>query len=110
MSLNPILGIWTGIAANDNGFEIEVTLRFTGPWEVGALCGTFTIPTNPCSGDLRLLSLRGSTFELRAENKQGVCGEDETVFDAVELQADGTLLYISRGEGWEARGYLRPAP
>jgi hypothetical protein len=107
MNPDAILGTWTGSAANDSGFEIEVTITLTGPLEVGATCGSFTIPTNPCSGTFRLLGARGNTLDLQAENKQGICGEDETVFDSVELLSDGTLLYISKGDGWEARGRLQ---
>lgn len=107
MNTDSILGTWTGQAANDNGFEIEITITLSGPLEVGAMCGSFTIPTNPCSGTFRLVNTQGQTFELQAENKQGICAEDETVFDSVELRPDGTLLYISRGAGWETRGYLQ---
>ena len=101
MNLDSLLGTWTGHAANDNGFEIEVNITLSGPLEVGATCGSFTIPTNPCSGTFRLLSTQGGRLELQAENKQGICGEDETVFDTVELRPDGTLLYVSRGADWE---------
>jgi len=105
MSADAILGTWTGKADNKNGFELEVTLSLVGPLEVGAGCGSFTIPTNPCSGTFRLLDVRGKTLDLQAENRQGNC--DEAVSDSVELLADGTLLYISKGEGREARGILQ---
>jgi SAM-dependent methyltransferase len=105
MNTEAMLGTWAGTAANDNGFEIDVTLSLTGPFEVGATCGSFAIPTNPCSGTFRLLSIRGETLDLQAENKQGICGDAAS--DSVELLSDGTLLYISKGDGWEARGILQ---
>ncbi len=102
-----LLAKWTGRAVNDNGFELDVVIDFSGPIEVGELCGSFSIPTNPCSGIFRLLGVEGNTLVLHAEQKQGDCGEDETIFDSVELLSDGTLLYVSRGHGWEARGRLQ---
>lgn len=109
MNTNELLGKWMGRAINDNGFELEVVIDFGGPFEVGALCGSFTIPTNPCSGLFRLLDVQGNTVVLHAEQKQGHCSEDEEVFDSVELLSDGMLLYVSRGNGWEARGRLQSA-
>ena len=109
MNTNELIGKWSGRAVNDNGFELEVVIDFSGPFEVGALCGSFTIPTNPCSGLFRVRGFQDSICALQAEQKQGNCGGDEVVFDSVELLTDGRLLYVSRGKGWEARGHLAHA-
>lgn len=53
------------------------------------------------------VSIRGGTLELRAENLQGECGDADS--DTLELLSDGTLLYVSKGDGWEARGALQRA-
>jgi hypothetical protein len=53
----------------------------------------------------RLVGIRGQTLELQAENKQGACGEAES--ESLEMLSDGTLLYVSKGDGWEARGILQ---
>ena len=38
---------------------------------------------------------------------QGDCGEADS--DSLELLSDGTLFYVSKGDGWEARGILQRA-
>jgi hypothetical protein len=106
MDLNTLAGAWAGTASNNTGFELDLTVKLVGPFEAGATVGTFDIPANPCAGTFRLLAIQGQTLVLRAENKQGDCGAGE-VADSLEALPDGTLLYVARGEGWEARGVLR---
>ena len=109
MQTESIAGTWTGTAANDTGFELEITVTLSGSLVVGETVGSFEIPTNPCSGTFRLLAVEGQTLNLRAENKQGDCGDGE-VADSLERLPDGALRYVARGEGWQASGVLRRAP
>jgi hypothetical protein len=44
---------------------------------------------------------------LQADKIQGECGEADS--DSLELLEDGTLLYVSKGEGWETKGVLNRA-
>jgi hypothetical protein len=104
MKLDSLVGAWTGTAENNNGFDLEITITIAEPCRVGSACGTFTIPAIPCSGVFRLMAIRGERLELQAENKQGACGEAEA--ESLEMLSDGTLLYVSKGDGWEARGIL----
>ena len=53
------------------------------------------------------MEIRGEILELKAEDQQGNCGEADS--DSLESLSDGTLLYVSEGEGWEARGVLQRA-
>ena len=82
-----------------------MTLTIHQPPEVGSTLGMFEIPLIPCSGIFRVLDIQGQTLKLKAEALQGECGEAD--LDSLELLSDGALLYISKGEGWEARGILR---
>ena len=68
------------------------------------MLGVFDIPLIPCSGTFRVFSVQDQTIELRAERLQGDCGQAES--DTLELLADGTLRYLSKGKGWETEGIL----
>lgn len=107
MNTDSLLGVWTGTAHNSNGWDMKVTLSVLQPFEVGSTLGIFDIPLLPCSGTFRVINIRGETIDLRAEKQQGECVEAES--DSIELLSDGTLLYISKGKGWETRGVLRRA-
>jgi hypothetical protein len=105
MKTEMITGVWTGIARNNNGWEMEITISIPAPFQAGDPLGTYNIPTIPCSGTFRVLRMIGETLELQAEDQQGDCGPAD--LDSLTLQADGTLLYLSKGDGWETRGTLQ---
>lgn len=105
MEAHSLLGVWTGIAHNSNGWDMKVTLSVLQPLEIGATLGVFDIPMIPCSGTFRVVNIRGETLDLQAEKTHGDCGKANS--DTLELLPDGTLLYISQGEGWETRGVLQ---
>ncbi|HEX5942435.1 MAG TPA: hypothetical protein VFY66_09160 [Anaerolineales bacterium] len=105
MKPESLLGVWTGTAHNSNGWDMKITLSVLQPVEVGTTLGVFDIPLIPCSGTFRVISIRGETLELKAEKLQGECGRAES--DSLELLPDGTLLYVSKGKGWETRGVLQ---
>lgn len=105
METGSLLGIWTGTAHNSNGWDMKITLSVLQPVEIGSMLGVFDIPLIPCSGTLRITNIHDEIIELRAENLRGECGE--ALSDSLELLSDGTLLYISKGDGWETRGVLQ---
>jgi hypothetical protein len=107
MKNDSLLGVWTGTAHNSNGWDMKITLSVLQPFEVGSTLGIFDIPLIPCSGTFRVIGIHDERLELKAEKLQGECGEAD--FDSLELLPDGTLLYMSRGEGWETRGILQRA-
>jgi len=104
MKTDSLLGIWTGTAHNSDDWDMGITISIAKPFQVGSTFGEFTIPEIPCSGTFRVANIDGETLELRAENQQGECGEADSL--SLELLSDRTLLYVSKGEGWEARGVL----
>jgi len=107
MNTGSLLGVWTGTAHNNNGWDMKIIISVLQPVEVGSTLGVFDIPLIPCSGTFRVINIRDEIIELRAEKLQGDCGE--AVSESLELLSDGTLLYISKGDGWETRGVLERA-
>jgi hypothetical protein len=105
MNIDSLLGVWTGTAHNNNGWDMKITLSVLQPVEIGSMLGVFDIPLIPCSGTFRVINIRDETIDLRAENRKGDCGE--AVSESLELLSDGTLLYTSNGDGWETRGVLQ---
>ena len=107
MKPESLLGVWTGTAHNSNGWDMKITISVIQPFEVGSMLGVFDIPLIPCSGNFRVIRIHDQTIELRAEHLQGECGEADS--ESLELLEDGTLEYVSIGEGWETRGILQRA-
>ena len=107
MDVHSLLGVWTGIAHNSNGWDMKITLSVLQPVEIGSILGIFDIPLIPCSGTFRVVQISGEILELKAEKMQGDCGKADS--DTLELLPDGTLLYVSQGKGWETRGVLQRA-
>jgi hypothetical protein len=105
MNTESLLGIWVGTAHNSNGWEMKITISIYQPFEIGSTLGVFDIPLIPCSGTFRVINIHDEIIELRSENLRGECGEANS--DSLELLSDGTLLYVSKGDGWEARGVLQ---
>lgn len=105
--MNPksLIGTWTGIAHNSNGWEMEITISIPNSFEVGSILGTYNIPEIPCTGKFRVSDIQNEKLELKTEDQQGECGQADS--DSLELLADETLLYVSKGKGWEAKGVLQ---
>ena len=107
MKPESLLGVWSGTAHNSNGWDMKITISILQPVEIGSMLGIFDIPLIPCSGTFRVLSMIGETLILKAEKLQGECGEADS--ESLEVLSDGTLQYVSKGEGWETRGILQHA-
>lgn len=105
MDTTALLGVWMGNAHNSNGWDMKVTISILKPVEIGSTLGVFDIPLIPCSGTLRVIDIRGETIDVKAEKIQGECMEASS--ESLELLPDGTLLYLSKGTGWETQGVLQ---
>jgi len=105
MKPDSLLGVWMGTAHNSNGWDMKITISILQPFEMGETLGIFNIPLIPCSGTFRVVNIQDETLELRAEKLQGECGEADS--DSLELLPDGTLEYVSKGQGWETHGVLQ---
>jgi len=102
-----LIGVWIGTVHNSNNWDMKITISILQAFEVGSTLGIFDIPLIPCSGTFRVLSIQGEVIELRAEKLQGECGAADS--ESLEVLEDGTLLYSSKGAGWETEGVLRRA-
>jgi hypothetical protein len=107
MNKDSLLGVWIGMAGDNDGWDMKITLSILQPLEIGSRLGIFNIPMLPCSGTFRVVSVHDQTIELQAENLQGECREADSY--SLELLPDGTLQYVSKGKGWEMRGILQRA-
>lgn len=105
MDPTSLLGVWTGNVHNSNEWDMKITISILQPVEVGSTLGVFDIPLIPCAGTFRVVDIRGETIDVKAEKLQGECLEASA--ESIELLADGTLSYISKGKGWETRGVLQ---
>jgi hypothetical protein len=102
MKPEALTGVWNGFAQNSSGWEMEITISSPSPFQAGEPLGSYDIPIIPCSGTCRVLRIPGETLELQAEDPRGDCGPAD--LDSLTLQSDGTILYLSKGNGWETRG------
>ncbi len=107
MKPDSLLGVWTGTVHNSNGWDMKITISVLQPFEIGSTLGIFNIPLIPCSGRFRVVNIHAEILELKAEKLQGECGEADS--DSLELLSDGTLQYVSKGQGWETKGVLERA-
>ena len=107
MNPDSLAGVWSGTAHNSNDWDMEVTILIAEPVQIGSPLGTYSIPEIPCSGTFRVTEINGETLFLKAEDQQGDCGEAES--DSLEVLPDGTIVYVSKGKGWETRGILQRA-
>ena len=107
METNSLLGVWIGNAHNSNGWDMKITISILQPIEIGSILGIFDIPLIPCSGTFRVIGIQDEIIELKTEKLQG--DWDPADSNTLELLSDGTLLYISNGQGWETQGILQHA-
>ena len=82
--------------------QISITIDET--CQLGQMCGHFEITTVSCSGSLTWVGMDGDLYQFQASEKTEACGEG---IDYLVPQADGTVLYISRGDYGETKGVLQ---
>ena len=107
MKPESLIGVWTGTIHHSNGWDMKITISILQPFEIGSTLGIFDIPLIPCSGTFRVINIRDEKIELGADKLQGDC--EAANYDTLELLPDGTLLYTSKGHGWETQGILQRA-
>jgi pyrimidine-specific ribonucleoside hydrolase len=105
-SIDLIIGTWTGTALN-NGFELQVSIIIESSCQLDQVCGRFDIPTAACSGTLTWVGMDAELFQFQAGDKAEGCGEG---IDYLQPLANGTVMYISRGDYGETKGILKKEP
>ena len=104
--IDPLVGSWSGIADN-NGFELELSITIDESCQLGNICGQFDIKNIACSGLLSWVGMDGEMYEFEASEMTEACGEGS---DYLLPQADGTVKYIWVGDAGEATGTLVSEP
>jgi purine nucleosidase/pyrimidine-specific ribonucleoside hydrolase len=104
--IDPLVGSWSGIADN-NGFEMEISIIIEETCQLGNICGQFDIPTISCSGSLSWVGMDGEMYQFQASEMTGSCGVGS---DFLTPQADGSLKYYWKGDSGETTGTLQREP
>jgi hypothetical protein len=107
---NAIAGTWSGTITNDAGtFSTPLELSIQFDCEAGNLCGTFTVPQLPCSGDLFLNEITAADFIFIEQNSSGAAFCKSGGYEYLRLLEDGTLsyMYSSQSSGDSSTGILQ---
>jgi len=105
-SIEPLIGTWTGSVFN-GGPAMQMSITIEPSCRLGQLCGQFDISTVSCSGTFTWVGMEGDLYQFQAGDKTAACGEGK---DYLRPQADGTLIYISRGDYGKTNGTLQRVP
>jgi len=91
---DPIAGTWNGTISNLAGtFSTPVKLTIQAGCRAGQVCGTFSAPQIPCTGDLYLQAINEKTFLFQEQNVSGAAACLSGEFEQLQLMADGTISY-----------------
>jgi len=74
------------------------------------VCGTFSAPELPCSGELFLQEVAGETFVLIEQNVTGAATCTSGGYENLQLLADRSLSYefsFKPDSGYSSNGTLR---
>jgi len=107
---NSIAGSWSGTIKNQAGtFSTRLELSIQTNCEAGNICGTFSVPQLPCSGDLFLQEIDGKTYIFIEQNVTGAESCTSGGYEFLRLQPDGRLEYryaMTAGSEFTSSGIL----
>ena len=91
---NEIAGTWSGTISNNAGtFSTPLELSIQPDCEAGNVCGTFSAPQLPCTGELFLQEINGDTFIFIEQNTTGAASCIPGGYEYLQPLGDGTLFY-----------------
>ncbi len=102
----PFAGEWSGTARNGD-LIMDVIVSINPDCMMGEWCGFFEIPAIPCRGFYKIKAIEGDVYSFEIVEKSPACG---TGADSMRLMPDGSLLWVSRGDYGESRGFLQLDP
>jgi hypothetical protein len=89
-----IVGKWNGTISNLAGtFSTPVILSIQAGCKPGDVCGTFSAPQLPCTGDLFLQAINDDAFLFQEQNAHGTATCKSGGYEQLLLNSDGTLSY-----------------
>ena len=104
-----IAGRWNGTISNQAGsFSTPVELSIQAGCQPGRVCGTFSAPQLPCSGELFLKEITAENFVFIEQNATGTASCTSGGYEYLQLLADGTFSYrySSQSSGVTSNGIL----
>jgi hypothetical protein len=108
---NPIAGTWSGSISNLAGtFSTLLKLSVPSGCTPGQVCGSFSAPQLPCSGDLFLQTINGNIYLFQEQNATGAGSCLSGGYEQLQLLADETLSYgylITPGSAASSTGILK---
>ncbi len=104
--IDSLIGTWRGIVKNKD-FEMQITIKLEQSCQLGEECGTFDISTVSCSGTFIWIGMDGELYQFQAIDTSAACGAGK---DYLQPRADGSVLYLSRGDYGETKGVLYKVP
>jgi len=109
ISTDTIAGDWIGVFQGiSDDFSAEIHVSINKNCETNNVCGTYSVPSLPCSGDLILTRVDNTTFVFVEQKTDGAdwCGSGG--FEYMELLPDNTLSwgYSDTGESIKSKGSL----
>jgi len=109
ISTGTIAGNWMGVFQEISGdFSAEIHVSINKNCETNNVCGTYSVPSLPCSGDLILTRVENTTFVFVEKKTYGAdwCGSGG--FEYMEVNPDNTLSwgYSDTGEKIKSKGTL----
>lgn len=93
-----LTGTWTGTARlGDEDRRFRVRLEIARPCRLREPCGTITVSSAPCHGEVTLWTVRARTYEFYVDDFSGSSSPDcsSGAGDFFELTGDGTLNYTT---------------
>lgn len=91
---DPIAGKWAGTLTNSAGtFSTQIEIFIQQGCQTGRLCGTYSVPQLPCSGDLYLQTINDGTFVFIEQNAAGAPSCKSGGYEQLRLNSDGSLFY-----------------
>jgi hypothetical protein len=91
-------------------FSTPVKLSIQAGCQPGKVCGTFSAPQFPCTGNLFLQTINAGVFLFQEQNVSGAASCLSGGFEQLKLMADGTISYgylTSPGSAASSTGILR---
>jgi len=107
-TISPLVGTWKGSVLNKD-FKMNITVTIEEGCQLNQVCGGFDISTISCTGKFTWIGMDQGMYQFQASDHSQGCGDGKAK-DYLSPQADGTLLYISRGDYGETKGFLKKNP
>ena len=109
ISVDPIAGKWMGsFQGISDDFSAQIHITIDKNCETNNICGTYSVPSLPCSGSLILNGTDNTTFVFVEQRTGGAdwCGSGG--FEYMELQPNNTLSwgYSDPNESIKSKGIL----